>query len=231
MDNSYQPAPNQGPGPDNSDSLHAQTNGEDTVAKESASAPPPKPQQRADPFDPARLRLSQNFTATAGVKKPLTRVPVDKPNKESWFRINPNPEYRMEALVLELKSSHEKYIVVPELKETLAPETTISPRLLVTAITRGGTLFIWPMRVPGPDGRTDGWTRSAWQAAELAMTSWVRMTANMENGSYDVLQATASFCDPVWPEITFRDLLAIAFRDSVIDKIDHPALQRLRGEI
>src|SRR5262245_40982645 len=37
-----------------------------------------------DPFDPALLRLSQDFSAAAGVKKALLAVPVRKPHN-SWF--------------------------------------------------------------------------------------------------------------------------------------------------
>ena len=33
-----------------------------------------------DPFDPERLRLSQDFAATVGVKKALLTVPVRKPS-------------------------------------------------------------------------------------------------------------------------------------------------------
>jgi len=38
--------------------------------------------EAANPFDPSRLRLSQNFSETVGVKKALITVPVRKPNKQ-----------------------------------------------------------------------------------------------------------------------------------------------------
>jgi hypothetical protein len=42
-----------------------------------------------DPFDPARLRLSQAFGEQAGVKKVLTTVPVRKPDRQSFIRTHP----------------------------------------------------------------------------------------------------------------------------------------------
>jgi len=41
---------------------------------------------RPDPFDPAKLRLTQDFTVATGVKKLLTTVPVRKPGKESFVQ-------------------------------------------------------------------------------------------------------------------------------------------------
>ena len=34
----------------------------------------------------------------------------------------------------------------------LATEATFSPRTFFTAINRQGVVFLWPIRLPGPDG-------------------------------------------------------------------------------
>ena len=36
--------------------------------------------------------------------------------------------------------------------------------------------------------------------------------------------------DPEWPDLPFNQLLRIAFKNRVVDSLDHPTLQRLRGE-
>jgi hypothetical protein len=41
-----------------------------------------------DPFDPANLRLDQNFLKMAGAKKLLTTVPVRRPNKQDYIRVH-----------------------------------------------------------------------------------------------------------------------------------------------
>ena len=40
----------------------------------------------SDPFDPAALRLSQDFASSIGVKKVLTVVPCRKPNRHEFVR-------------------------------------------------------------------------------------------------------------------------------------------------
>lgn len=191
-----------------------------------AAVPTPAP----DPFDPARLRLSQDMMAAAGVKKLLTTLPVRKPSKEWFVRVRPEAAYRLSTFVVELKEDAETYLVDPDLWSELAGETTFSPRMLMTAINRQGTLFLWPVRLPGADGKIDTWSRSAMDAAEYATKQWVRVQSNMSLGAYEVLAATADLPEPEWPTTDFRELLRVAFRDRHITSADHPVIQRLRGQ-
>jgi len=184
-----------------------------------------------DPFEPATLRLSQGLTAALGVKKALLTVPVRKPDKTWFVRTHHDPAYRLETAVIELKEDRETYLVQRELWPELAAETTFSPRLLLTAMNRQGVLFLWPIKLPGADGRLDEWSRSAVDAASLAGTGWVRVQANMSLGAYEVFQASGNIADPQWPAMQFRELLRIAFRDKIIRGLDHPILRRLRGEV
>ena len=103
------------------------------------------------------------------------------------------------------------------------------PSTLFTAINRQGVVFLWPVRLPGPDGKTNEWWRSAREAAELAMTKWVRIKANMSLGAYEMFTAESVMQDPEWPDLTFAELLRIAFRDRIITSPDHPVVKRLRG--
>jgi hypothetical protein len=41
--------------------------------------------------------------------------------------------------------------------------------------------------------------------------------------------AAATIPDPVWPELSFQELLRIAFRDRLVDRLDHAVIKRLRG--
>jgi hypothetical protein len=189
------------------------------------------PETAPDPFDPASLRLDQNFSASISVKKLVTTVPVRKPAKESWVQTHPDPAYRIETAVLELKEDRETYLVDRHLWAELSTEGTFSPRALFTAITRQGTVFIWPVRLPGIDGKLDDWSRSALDAATRAAGTWLRVQSNLQAGFYEVWKSTGDIPAPVWPELSFPDLLRIAFRDKRIDALDHPVLRKLRGEI
>jgi hypothetical protein len=186
-----------------------------------------------DPFDPAALRLSDAGMAGLGVKKALLSVPVRKPDK-SWFvRTHPDPAYRLQTAVVELKEDRggETDLVAPHLWPALAGESTFAPRALFTAVNRQGVPFLWPVRLPAADGRLDEWSRTALEAAGLASAGWIRVAANMALGAYDVFQATGDLPEPEWPDLPFRELLRVAFRERFIQSEDHPVLRRLRGEV
>jgi hypothetical protein len=183
-----------------------------------------------DPFDPAALRLSHDFTAL-GVKKALLTVPVRKPDKSWWVRVHPSADYALQTAVVELKEERETYLVAPALWPDLTAEATFSPRALFTAANRQGVLFLWPIRLPGADGKVDAWSQSALEAANKARAAWVRVSANMALGAYDVFEAPGELGQPDWPDKPFRELLAVAFKGKFIDTLDHPVLRKLRGEV
>ncbi len=72
---------------------------------------------------------------------------------------------------------------------------------------------------------------SALEAAQMAETGWVRVMANMNLGANEVYTATADHPDPDWPELSFSDILKIAFKGHYISEYDHPVIRRLRGEL
>ena len=180
-------------------------------------------------FDLDRLRLSQDFPNQVGVKKAILTVPVRKPDRQWFIRVHPDPAWRLETAVLELKDERETYLVDPELWSALPGE--LIPKVLFTAINRQGVALLWPVRLPGEDGRGNAWHRSAIEAANLAMTGWVRIAANMSLGAYDVFEATAELPEPEWPEKDFQALLEIGFKDHYIRDLDHPVIRRLRGAL
>jgi hypothetical protein len=192
----------------------------------------PTPEQQAstpDPFNPTNLRLSQSFVENAGVKKLLTTVPVRKPSAQDFVRVHPKPAYRENFPIIELKDEREEYIVVADLVPALVGEFVT--KTLFTAINRQGTVFFWPVRLPSPDGKNLDWWRSSREAAELAMKSWVRVRANMNLGAYEIFQAESVIAAPEWPQLGFWELIKIAFRDHLVDRIDHPVIKRLRGQV
>jgi len=182
-----------------------------------------------DPFDPARLRLGQNFAEDLGVRKELLSVPVRKPHKQDWVRTHPDEGYRIQTAVLELQEERETYLVEPGLWPDLAGE--IIPKLLITTINRQGGLLLWPIRLPSEDGSIDNWNRVAAEAANMATTRWIRLSANMGIGTYDVFTAAVDLPEPTWPDLPFRKILETAFKGRHIDTLDHPVLRRLRGEL
>ncbi len=182
-----------------------------------------------DPFDLSRLRLSQDFAGKVGVKKAIITVPVRKPHRQWFVRVHPDESWRLETAVLELSDERETYLVDPALWPELPGE--VIPKVLFTAINRQGVVFLWPVRLPGADGRHDEWNRSAIEAAQIAMNSWIRVSSNMSLGAYEVFTATADLPEPEFPEIGFKPLLETAFKERFIQSPDHPVIRKLRGEL
>jgi hypothetical protein len=141
-----------------------------------------------NPFDPANLRLDQKYVQNTGVQKMLTTVPVRKPNRQDFVRVNPSEEYRLQAALIELREDRETYLVTPDI--VLYIEGEFVPAVLYTAINRQGVLSLWPVKLPNSDGRINEWHRTAMVAAEEAMSRWVRVSANMSLGAYEITAAT-----------------------------------------
>jgi hypothetical protein len=189
---------------------------------------PTKPSESPDPFDLASLRLNPSFLETAGVKKLITTVPSHKPNPQDFVRVRPEPEFRENLATIELKDEREDYIVRPELLPDLSNE--VSYVTLFAAISRQGVIFLWPVKLTAPDSKRNDWARSAREAAEMAMTRWIRLKANISLGAYEIHVAESEMADPVWPDLSFTELLRIAYRDRMITSLDHPVVKRLRGQ-
>jgi len=171
------------------------------------------------------LRLSQDYTQAAGVEKLLTTVPVRKPNKTEFVRVH--PQMGFETMLLDLKEDRESYLVSPSL---LADVSGLAvPVSLKLAINRASVLFLWPLRLPGEDGRSNIWHESAWEAAGLAVNRWVSMRANMALGAYDIYQGVETLSEPQWPGKSMEDILNVAFRGRFIGEPEHPVLKRLQG--
>ena len=181
-----------------------------------------------DPYDPENLRLDQSFVESAGVKKLLTTVSVRKPKPQDFVRVHTDAAYRGDFAIIELEEDREVYLVTPNTATDLQNEFKL--KTLFTATNRQGVVFLWPVPIAAADARILEWHRSAREGAETAMRKWVRVQANMNLGAYEMFEAAGSIPDPVWPDLSFKELLRVAFRDRLVDRLDHPVVRRLRGE-
>jgi hypothetical protein len=186
--------------------------------------------EKPNPFDPKRLRLSQRFSQGSDVRRALVTVPVRRPSSQEFFRVHPDEAWRLDTALIEIKADREIYLVDPDIWPLFPNEC--KPRTLYTTIDRRSVVTLWPVRLPDENGRLDEWNRSAHEGAQLATEKWVRLSADMALGAYRIDIAVGEFPQPVWPsDVTFADLLRIAFKRKMIEDLDHPVLRRLRGEI
>ena len=198
---------------------------------------------------PESLRLPQHFLESVGVKKLLLNVPIRKPGPQEFVRVHPDEKYRINMLILELKTGDgrpEIYLVHPDMAGALEGE--LKMMTLFTTINRQGSLFFWPVVIPPIGGRQMAWHTSMREAAHLAMMNpdeigpggkrggWLRIKANMSAGCYDVYVADLQYqnVQPKWPDDLpdLHGLLELAAKNGRLIKkgeIDHPALTALRG--
>lgn len=180
-------------------------------------------------LDLGKLRLSQNFEKKLGVKKAITHVPVRRPNRQEFVRTYPDDSFHFSTAVLELKEEAEVYLVDSALWAELSGE--IVAKILITTINRQGILSLWPIRLPDADGRLDSWNQSALDAAEMARNRWVRIAANRSLGAYDCFIACGDLPEPEWPDLSFQQIMNLAFRGNYIQDFSHPVIRKLRGEV
>lgn len=185
----------------------------------------------SNPFDLSKLKLSQDYDAMGGgVKKLVTTIAVKKPNRQAFIRAFAAPEFQITTALIELKGEQDgTYLVSPDLRDELMDEINIVH--LVVCVDRNGDYFIWPVKIAKTGERSNPWHDSALIALEHAEKRWVRISANMNAGRYDVFGATANLPDPVKPDLTLQQLLETAFRGRMIDSLEHPVIQKLRGEV
>jgi hypothetical protein len=199
--------------------------GQSEALKGQSAAPPPD--TPPDPFNPAALRLSQDFASSIGVKKVLTTVPCRKPNRHEFVRVRFGEDWRLETGVFEDRINRDVYLVQRDLWAELAGE--VYPVCLFLAVNRQGDPFLWPVKLPGSDGRSNPWNESALAAARLAESKWVRVAANMPGGMYDTYEAAGELSEPAWPALSFPEVLRLSFKDRFIQSVDHPVVRALRG--
>ena len=183
-----------------------------------------------DPFDLSRIAVSSVTSEDLGVEKPILVIPVEKPNRQSFFRVHPSPDFRADVRVIKLEAERETYLLTNDIWRLIPGETKYVR--LIPYITREGGIGLWPLSMPDDLlGKKDtNWGVTSRKAAEFAEHKWVRMQANMQLGRYDVVTSD-KILDPVWPKITFREILEKAFgKDHLIDSLDHPVIRQLQGD-
>ncbi len=175
-----------------------------------------------DAFDNLeQLRLSQDYSEELIAKKSVVSIAVTKPHKQQFVRVN--PDWSIYALIINFKETGESYLVHPSLECELFGEANRTQ--LKGAMTRDGEVFLWP--IPYPSDNT--WHSSSYAAAQIAEKKWIRVISSKAENRYQIFESTDILPEPVWPDLEFKEVLRIAFKDQVISSLDHPIVKALRG--
>jgi hypothetical protein len=182
-------------------------------------------------FDLEGLQVDQDFGASLGLVADTSKIIVTKPHPEWYVKTHPDPTYRRNVPLICLKDDDEIYIVNKPIWDRLRFEPTFRNILLIYAMNSRGTLFLWPIPLPGSDGKQNKWHKSAIQRAEEARFRWIRLISEKDTSSYSTMSAAFNpHQDPPWPDLSMKEVMEIAFREYRIGSWDHHVLKRLRGE-
>ncbi|MEG0044653.1 MAG: hypothetical protein RR729_01680 [Comamonas sp.] len=176
------------------------------------------------------LRLSSSYTEVLCGAPILTTVKVGKPPKAHFFRVSPDPAHQAVFVLLDGNKldADGMYAISPEIAAEI-PDHVRAYQLRL-AVTTFDVPYLVPIPLPGADGRRNVWHVSLGQAVTLAESDWIRISANTTRGAYDVFRAHNQTQEPKWPDLSFDQLLELAFRDRLILNREHQLLARLRGE-
>jgi hypothetical protein len=181
-----------------------------------------------DPFNLSKLVLNQSFAEAIGAEEVISRIVIRKPNKQEWFRVHPDPEFRRNFGLIELKADNEFYFVHPDLIATLGQ--WCYPATLYTWVdsTINPLPRLWPVRLPGSDGGDNGYWASARGIADYAMEKWTQMWGDKASGIYRY-RGTDKLKDkkPDWRGLTAERVFEIGIKPRLIATLDHPVASKL----
>ena len=183
-------------------------------------------------IDLERVRARADQSIDLGVTTEYTVIPIRNPKPDEFFRCVSGEDYSMDAHILSLKTENEWYLIDPDILPEIQLESQLRVMTLYVCVTMNSTPFVTCIPQPDEMGKINSWHESGHRTMEEAKLCWVRRQADKANGGYIVTKAmNAKLPDPKWPTMTLSEIIDRAFNKFYIDDINHPVLQRLRGEM
>ena len=217
-------------------SLDGLANGEQSETNEAQDSPNAEANNevklKKPKIDLERVRAKSNQLFDLGVATEYTVIPIRNPKPDEFFRCMPEENYSMDTNILSLKTDNEWYLIDPDILHQIQLESQLKVMTLYVCVTMNSTPFVTCIPQPNELGQINSWHESGHRTMEEAKQFWVRRQADRSNGGYIITKAmNAKLPDPKWPEMTLSEIVDRAFDKFYIDNMDHPVLQRLRGEM
>ena len=217
-------------------SLDDLENGEKSKSNEDQDSPNAEPinevKLKKPKIDLERVRAKADQSIDLGVTTEYTMIPIRNPKPDEFFRCMPDEDYSMDAHILSLKTENEWYMIDPDIRPEIQLESQLRVRTVYVCVTMNSTPFVTCIPQHDEMGKINSWHQSGHITMEEAKQCWVRRQADKANGGYTITKAmNAKLPDPKWPTMTLSEIIDRAFDKFYINDINHPVLQRLRGEM
>ena len=176
--------------------------------------------------------------ASTEIETGVGAVKVRKPKPHEWVRVHPN--YEDFSLILPIvcfgdEGAEDDKLAKPD-EYAIHPVLQDHPDLIDDAnklkeyhlaITRKGTLFIWPHTLLDAENL---WLDTEAKIIQTARKQWVRQISDTREGLYRGKQSAQKWAEPKWPtDISFEDLLVKGLGDKFVASTTHPLFDKLLG--
>jgi hypothetical protein len=181
----------------------------------------------SDPLDLSRMRVNPaKLVSVVGIK--AAHIRVGRPDDQDFFRVHKSDLYTLDTYLLRMRADREFYFVDTNLWSDPRVLKELKLYRLYYYVHLSRTLGLWPVQLPDEAGNQNSWHESAMYVAEQAKGHWIRMLS----GAGGYVTITGEMGDePVWPAMSFQEVIRTAFRAKTIVGLDHPKLKQLRGEV
>jgi hypothetical protein len=209
-------------------------------AEQGARTTSPNGQALTDPpseveYSPLKLdKLRTKSNVLKGVWTDPSRIPVlTRPEPNTWVRVRGGEEY---SAVIDLmvatnaSNSNDRnplYVATDDVRPEL--ERFVKPHRVAVGVTYHDKVeFLWTRSVGSGDNT---WTASVMRAMDRAETHLVTLESDRVLNEYrvNVAPRSAEWGEPKWHDRTLEDVLGLAFRDRIINSMDHDIVKRLLG--
>ncbi|MFT5467532.1 MAG: hypothetical protein ACI8UO_002636 [Verrucomicrobiales bacterium] len=143
------------------------------------------PEQLPEELTPTSIlsmRLPASELEGTETKLVRTKITVDKPPKDQFFKVHDGEDHWVPFGLLEVERASTFYLVAPgEVRDWMITEgiKAYFDTILCLVVTRHGEPRVWPLK------QTDNsWHRSARDIAEMAKTRWVKLISDQTAGYY-----------------------------------------------
>jgi hypothetical protein len=161
-------------------------------------------------------------------------VSVGRPENDAYVRTYHDRSWWKDIYVFEHKGADGKkllYLVSGALRQLEELEGKVKKKRMVPYITMTGAIGLWPIGIEAAD---NPWVASAMRACEEARTTWTMVVSRREIGQNKARPANKKHADPVWPKLTFGEMIDLAFlperRITPENYRTHPVMCKIRGE-
>jgi hypothetical protein len=178
--------------------------------------------------------------ASTEIETGVGAVKVRKPKPHEWVRVHPDiDDFSLVLPVIRFGdeggseddnklAKPDEYVIHPVLQDH--PDLSDDANKLKEfhlAITRKGTLFIWPHTVLDAENL---WLDTEAKIIQTARKQWVRQISDTREGMYRGKQSAQKWADPKWPtDLSFEDLLVKGLGDKFVASTAHPLFDKLLG--